>query len=33
VEVNEKLLEETAKKPQTYRWPGAKLRDGSIADY
>jgi galactonate dehydratase len=33
VEVNEKLLEEAAKKPQTYRWPGAKLRDGSIADY
>ena len=24
---------EEAKKPQTYRWPGAKLRDGSIADY
>ena len=33
VEVNEQLLEETAKKPQTYRWPGARLRDGSIADY
>lgn len=33
VDVNEKLLEEEAKKPQTYRWPGAKLRDGSIADY
>jgi galactonate dehydratase len=33
VEVNEKLLEEAARKPQTYRWPGAKLRDGSIADY
>jgi galactonate dehydratase len=32
VEVNEKLLEEAARKPQTYRWPGAKLRDGSIAD-
>jgi galactonate dehydratase len=33
VQVNEKLLAEAAQKPQTYRWPGAKLRDGSIADY
>jgi galactonate dehydratase len=33
VEVNEKLIEEEARKPQTYRWPGAKLKDGSIADY
>jgi galactonate dehydratase len=33
VEVNEKLIEELAKKPQTYKWPGAKLRDGSVADY
>ncbi len=33
VEVNEKRIEEEAKKPQTYRWPGAKLRDGSVADY
>lgn len=33
VEVNEKLLEEEAKKPQKYKWPGAKLKDGSIADY
>jgi galactonate dehydratase len=33
VEIDEKLLEEEAKKPQTYRWPGARLRDGSIADY
>ena len=33
VAVNEKLLEEAARKPQTYRWPGARLRDGSIADY
>jgi galactonate dehydratase len=33
VEIDEKLLEETAKKPQTYRWPGRKLRDGSISDY
>lgn len=33
VEVDEKALEEAAKKPQTYRWPGAKLRDGSISEY
>jgi galactonate dehydratase len=33
VEIDEKLLEETARKPQTYKWPGRKLRDGSIADY
>ena len=33
VEVNEKFLEEESKKPQTYRWPGSKLRDGSVADY
>jgi galactonate dehydratase len=33
VEVDEKKLEEEAKKPQTYRWPGAKLRDGSVSDY
>ena len=33
VEVDEKRLEEEAKRPQTYRWPGARLRDGSIADY
>jgi galactonate dehydratase len=33
VEIDEKKLEEEAKKPQTYRWPGAKLKDGSIADY
>ena len=25
--------EAEAKKPQTYRWPGATLRDGSVADY
>ena len=31
--VNEKLIEEEAKKPQTYKWPGAKLKDGSVADY
>lgn len=33
VEIGEKALEEAAKKPQTYKWPGAKLKDGSIADY
>jgi galactonate dehydratase len=33
VEVDEAKLEEEAKKPQTYKWPGAKLKDGSIADY
>jgi galactonate dehydratase len=33
VEVDEKRLEDEAKKPQQYRWPGARLRDGSIADY
>jgi galactonate dehydratase len=33
VEIDEKLLEKKSKQPQTYRWPGARLRDGSIADY
>jgi galactonate dehydratase len=33
VEIDEKRLEEEAKKPQTYRWPGRKLPDGSISDY
>jgi galactonate dehydratase len=33
VEVDEKRLDEAAKRPQAYRWPGARLRDGSIADY
>lgn len=33
VEMDEKLLQEVSSKPQSYRWPGAKLRDGSIADY
>ena len=33
VEVNEKFLEEESRKPQTYKWPGSKLRDGSVADY
>jgi galactonate dehydratase len=33
VEVDEMRIEQEAKRPQTYRWPGARLRDGSIADY
>ena len=33
VEVDEKLLQAESLKPQSYRWPGAKLKDGSIADY
>jgi len=33
IEVDEKLMEEEAKKPQKYKWPGAKLADGSVADY
>jgi galactonate dehydratase len=33
VEIDEKLLEEEANKPQSYRWPGARLKDGSISDY
>ena len=33
VDVDEKQLELEASKPQTYRWPGAKLKDGSVADY
>jgi galactonate dehydratase len=33
VEIDEKLLEKRAKEPQTYHWPGARLRDGSVADY
>jgi galactonate dehydratase len=33
VEIDEKALETAAKRPQSYRWPGARLRDGSISDY
>jgi len=33
VEVDEKKLAEEAKKPQTYKWPGRTLKDGSVADY
>lgn len=33
IEVDERKLEEESKKPQTYKWPGRTLKDGSIADY
>jgi galactonate dehydratase len=33
VEVDEKLMDRLAKQPPKYRWPGARLRDGSVADY
>jgi galactonate dehydratase len=33
VEIDEKAIEQASQKPQTYKWPGAKLKDGSIADY
>jgi hypothetical protein len=33
VEVDEKLLQSESFKPQSNRWPGAKLKDGSVADY
>ncbi len=33
VTIDEKLLEKQAKQPQSYRWPGARLRDGSVSDY
>ena len=33
VEVDEAKLIEESKQPQTYKWPGAKLKDGSVADY
>ncbi len=33
VEIDEKAMVEAAKKPQTYKWPGAKLKDGSVSDY
>jgi galactonate dehydratase len=33
VEVDEAKIEEESRKPQTYKWPGAKLKDGSVADY
>lgn len=33
VEIDEKLLESEAAKPQKYKWPGRTLKDGSVADY
>ncbi|MCE9534459.1 MAG: hypothetical protein K8T89_25560 [Planctomycetes bacterium] len=33
IDVDETALETESKKPQTYKWPGQKLKDGSIADY
>ncbi|MEI6256241.1 MAG: mandelate racemase/muconate lactonizing enzyme family protein [Planctomycetota bacterium] len=33
VEVDEALLAKQASKPQTYKWPGQTLKDGSVADY
>lgn len=33
VEVDEARLISESAKPQTYKWPGAKLKDGSVADY
>jgi galactonate dehydratase len=33
VEIDEKAMLELAKKPQTYKWPGKTLKDGSISDY
>jgi galactonate dehydratase len=33
VEVDEKAMDRLAKQPPKYRWPGARLRDGSVADY
>ena len=33
VEMDEKGIVEAAARPQSYTWPGAKLKDGSIADY
>ncbi|HUP79711.1 MAG TPA: mandelate racemase/muconate lactonizing enzyme family protein [Pirellula sp.] len=33
VEVDEPRLIEESSKPQKYKWPGAVLKDGSVADY
>jgi galactonate dehydratase len=33
VEMDEKKLEEESRKPQTYKWPGRTLKDGSVSDY
>ena len=31
--VDEGKLAQESQKPQTYKWPGATLKDGSVADY
>ena len=33
VEMDAKILDEESKKPQTYKWPSMRLKDGSVADY
>lgn len=33
IDVDEQKLEEESRKPQTYKWPGRTLKDGSISDY
>lgn len=33
VEVDEAMIEAESRKPQTYKWPSIKLKDGSVADY
>lgn len=33
VAMDERALDEESKKPQTYKWPSLKLKDGSVADY
>ncbi len=33
IDVDERKLDEEARKPQKYKWPGRTLKDGSIADY
>jgi galactonate dehydratase len=33
VEVDEAKIAEEAKKPQTYKWPDVKQKDGSVTDY
>jgi galactonate dehydratase len=33
VEVDEQFLDKNAKTPPKHRWPGARLPDGSVADY
>ncbi len=33
VEMDERVVAEEAKKPQKYKWPDVKMKDGSVADY